>query len=131
SRSTLNPGERLLAACMAGDAAKAEDLATYDPTIPERARAARPHAILEATEIGRAEAVRLLASHGFDVNARKRITALHQAAYDGNVELVELLLDLGADPTISSADFNSPPLNWAEHARQEATAAILRPLTPR
>lgn len=126
----LNPAERLLVAAMAGDAGVAEELMTYDPTIVDYARRARPHAVLEATEVGRVEAVRVLASLGFDVNARKRITALHQAAYDGNVELVRVLLELGADPTILSEPFASPPLSWAQHTRQEAVVAILEPLTP-
>jgi len=55
---------------------------------------------------------------------------LHQAAYDGNTELVALLLELGADPALRDHSFNATPLGWAEHNHQEATAALLRPVTP-
>jgi ankyrin repeat protein len=86
--------------------------------------------VLTATEVGRASAVRLLVELGFDVHAGHRHTPLHQAAYDGNVKLVTLLLELGADPTRRDHSFNATALGWAEHNHQEATAALLRPLTP-
>ena len=55
-------------------------------------------------------------------------TPLHQAAYAGNVAMVELLLELGADPARRDARFDATPLGWAEHNHQDATAALLRDL---
>jgi len=74
--------------------------------------------------------VRLLAELGFDVNHRKRLTALHQAAFDGNLDLVKALLDLGADPTIQDLSYNSTPLGWAEHNNQHAVIDYLTRLQP-
>ena len=119
-----------LTACLAGDRAAAEKWRAADPGIVARARAHRPDAVLTAVEVGRASAVRLLVELGFDVHAGHRITPLHQAAYDGDVELVTLLLELGADPGRRDHSFNATPLGWAEHNHQEAAAALLRPLTP-
>lgn len=130
STPLLSESDRFIAACMTGREGAVEELMTYLPPMLDEARAQRPAAVLDAAEAGRPDAVRLLASLGFDVNAKRRITALHQAAYDGDVELVQLLLELGADPTITDDDFHTPPLRWAEHTRQHAVADLLRPLTP-
>ena len=110
--------------------AAAEKSRAADPGIVDRARVQRPDAVLTAVEVGRASAVRLLVELGFDVHAGHRITPLHQAAYDGDVELVALLLELGADPARRDHSFDATPLGWAEHNHQEAAAALLRPITP-
>ena len=56
------------------------------------------------------EAARVLLAHGADVNARQAegITALHEAASSGDVELVRMLLAAGADPRASSGQFGTP-----------------------
>lgn len=50
----------------------------------------------------------------------------HHAAWIGDVELVEALLDCGADPDLVDAEYGLTPLGWAEHGHADATAAILR-----
>ncbi len=74
--------------------------------------------------------MRLLADLGFDVNYVKRLSALHQAAFDGNLELVKLLVELGADPTIQDRSYNATPLGWAEHNNQQAIIDYLASLQP-
>lgn len=85
------------------------------------------------------DAIGHLVELGFDVNALGRSdgpveqawqTALHTAAGDGDVELVRLLLDLGADPGIKDARFHSTPLGWARHFEHQAVVELLVPLTP-
>jgi ankyrin repeat protein len=119
-----------LSLCLAGDRHAVQERRAADPDIVARARARRPDAVLAATELGRGAVVRLLVELGFDVHAGHRITPLHQAAYDGNVELAALLLDLGADPTRRDRSFDATPLGWAEHNHQEAAAALPRPHSP-
>lgn len=53
-------------------------------------------------------------------------TPLHHAAWDGNLELIQRLLDVGADPTITDVRFEATPLGWAEHAYQTEAADLLR-----
>jgi hypothetical protein len=53
-------------------------------------------------------------------------TMLHLAAWHGDPEMIQFLLEHGADPTLRDLAFGSTPLGWAEHNRQEAAAAILR-----
>jgi ankyrin repeat protein len=98
-----------------------------------------------AGERGFAGRLGLLARHGVDVsgvelvvpavpddpNARddQGATPLHDAAWAGDLELIQRLLDAGADPTITDTRFGSTPLGWAEHACQTEAADLLRPLS--
>jgi ankyrin repeat protein len=47
-----------------------------------------------------------LLSCGLDINARnhEQVTPLHEATQAGNVALVQLLLDSGADPELLTSD---------------------------
>lgn len=53
-------------------------------------------------------------------------TALHHAAWAGDLELIGRLLAAGADPTITDRRFGATPLGWAEHAYQSEAAELLR-----
>lgn len=75
----------------------------------------------------------------FDVNARGRTdvpsdqpwqTALHKAAEDGNLDLAQTLLRLGADPGVRDHRFNSTPLGWARYFGHKPLIDLLEPLTP-
>jgi len=60
---------------------------------------------------------------GFDVNAADPYpheqTALHGAAYNGNLGLVRYLVEHGADLTIEDCSFHSSAAGWAEHNDQQ------------
>jgi hypothetical protein len=99
-----------------------------------------------AAEHGFAERLSLLARHGVDVSGVELVlpstpddpntrnengaTPLHEAAWAGDLELIQRLLDAGADPTIPDARFGSTPLGWAEHAHQTEAADLLRRHAP-
>ena len=64
---------------------------------------------------GRADRAKLLIDHGADINTIEdeyRSTPLGVAARFGNRELVEMLIDAGADNHLSGAEW-STPLSWA------------------
>ncbi len=56
-------------------------------------------------------------------------TALHVAAFAGDVALVRALLEAGADPTLRDAVHDATPLGWAEYACQGEVAMVLRQAT--
>jgi ankyrin repeat protein len=65
-----------------------------------------------------------LLDQGAEVNRRatfggpthgEGVTALHLAAQSDHVEMVRLLLERGADPTIDDALYHSTPTGWASH----------------
>ncbi len=81
-----------------------------------------------------ADLVRLLLAHGADVGQRgvNDDTPLHLAAGQGDLGLVDLLLQHGADPNaITRIDDMETPLQIAVGAGHAAVADRLRPLTVR
>ncbi len=62
---------------------------------------------------------------GFDVNTKNHygVTALNFAADKGNLEVVNLLLEHGADPNLKDSFYGDTPLGWAIYKKN--TAIIL------
>lgn len=73
------------------------------------------------------EGVRLLVEAGADVNARQHggYTALHAAAQHGAIDLIDLLLDHGADPGLP-ADDGRRAMDFARERGQAQAAEHLR-----
>ncbi len=96
--------------------------------------AERPSLVVQAARTGRLDAVRAAVESGYDVNALGRSdspcempwqTALHTAVERNDREMVELLLQLGADPSIKDARFDATPAGWAEHFGRPELSALL------
>jgi ankyrin repeat protein/ketosteroid isomerase-like protein len=124
----------LIAAAMAGDRGTVERLIEADPTVRERALERRPDQLVRAAEQDSYRAVHLLIELGFDVNARPRTAPLHEAAMRGNLAVIGLLLEHGADPNVRDTGYHATPAGWAEHHGQrearELLAALERPNLP-
>jgi ankyrin repeat protein len=94
---------------------------------PERAPAPAAPSVHRA---GSPEAVEAAVAAGADVDAYEEgHTALHQAAWIGDVEMVRALLAAGADPNRLDEQYGTSPLGWAEYGRQPETEAVLRSVT--
>jgi ankyrin repeat protein len=134
----LSPGAALVAAVLAADRARVEEVTRRHPGVVKRVRDRRPGLMAWAAAAGRPGSVELLVELGFDVNARGRTdvpgnrpwqTALHKAAEDGNLELARTLLRLGADPDLTDQRFGGTPLDWAHHFVRTEMIELLEPLT--
>jgi hypothetical protein len=110
--------ETLLTAATAGDRQTVDRLIAADPELAGRAIARRPDQLVRAAEKNSLEAVALLIELGFDVNAINRTAPLHEAAMRGNMAMIRLLLEHGADPGLRDRAFDATPGGWAEHFRQ-------------
>ena len=88
-------------------------------------RTAHPDLVAVAAERGRPAAIRLLVEEGWDVSHLGRLTALHEAAYRGDAEVVDLLLALGGDPTVTEPAHGGTPAGWARFAGHDALAERL------
>jgi len=130
----LAPVDEFIGLLMAGDASAASRIEAIDADIVRDAQHERPSLIVQAAATKRMSAVRSVFMHGFDINALGRAdspceqpwqTALHTAVERGDAEMVQLLLELGADPSITDARFNATPRGWAEHFGNDRIAALL------
>lgn len=107
---------------------------TLDTPEPDRIAALRI-----AAEHGRLDVIDQLLAAPTPVDGADRdgSTALHEAAYCGRPEGVRHLLSRGADPNRRDTRFDSTPLDWCRHRREEVgpghghgeVEQILRPIT--
>ena len=98
-------------------------------------RSADPQDVLDqalviAAKNGRSAAVQRLLACGADPNAfppgvHERGSALHVAAMCGHLEIVNALLDGGADPSRRDPEHGATPSGWAEHGGHSEIAAFL------
>jgi ketosteroid isomerase-like protein len=106
-------------------------LLATDAGLRERAIERSPDQLVRAAEQDSYDAVALLIELGFDVNAMGRTAALHEAAMRGNLAVIRLLLDHGADPNLRDRGYHATPAGWAEHHEQpeayQLLAALERP----
>lgn len=77
--------------------------------------------MMGAVDFGRHDLVRWLLAQGAGANARSndneaRPSALHSAAWNGDLEMVKLLVEAGADLHLRDDQYDAPPWGWATTA---------------
>ncbi|HEX9516140.1 MAG TPA: ankyrin repeat domain-containing protein [Streptosporangiaceae bacterium] len=108
--------DRLLQACLQGDAVAARRQLARDPGLLSRLTSLQQGtAMARAAESGNAPGVAVMLDLGFAVDAigADGGTALHAASYAGTVPVIRLLLDRGADLEARDTTWSSTPLIWA------------------
>jgi hypothetical protein len=100
-----------------GDRDMLSALAEADPTI-----ARRDGVLMAAVDHQQHHVVRWLLGQGANANARitslSRQTALHNAAWNGDLDMVKLLVEHGADFHARDGEHDNTPRGWAETAAQ-------------
>ena len=115
-----------------GDVSMLERLVAANPEL-----ARQPSVLMAAVDAGQPDVVEWLLRHGANPNTRatdrSRQTALHSAAWNGDLEVVRLLVAHGADRSARDEEHDNTPLGWAEtsltitnNARCADVAAFLR-----
>jgi ankyrin repeat protein len=96
-----------------GDVETLEKLCESDPTI-----ARLDDVMMAAVDFRHHALVEWLLERGGNVNARadtgSRHTALHSAAWNGDLKMATLLVEAGADRTARDEEHDGTPLGWAE-----------------
>ena len=114
-------------ACFFGHPNLAEMLLRYGADPNARSRNAISVTPLHSAAAARKQrSVEWLVEYGADVNATQQggWTALHEAARQGNFEMVEYLLSKGASPAIKSEDGKAPADLANEKGHQQVLAAL-------
>ena len=109
----------------AGDVDKVHMLLEKGAKTDARSALGRTPLLIAATYAGNANVVRLLIKHGSSVTDQDvfQETALTSASKRGDAELVEVLIEAGADPQAGGR----PPLDWAaEEGNVETIACLLK-----
>lgn len=124
----LNEKERFASACVAGRRDEVCAILRQNPKlIEELGEQGRGEIVHKAAGSGRQEALRLLAELKFDLDAMiSDHTAMHSAAWVNRVDIIRLLIGLGANPSIRDGTYNGTPLDWAEYNQQPDAAGYLR-----
>jgi hypothetical protein len=102
--------------------------------LPKEAPEHRHLALALASQYGHLEIVRLLLDAGEDPNrfnpvgGHSHSTPLHQAAGNGHLNVVELLIERGAKLDVKDILFGGTPAGWAAYAGKKEVEAYLQAL---
>jgi ankyrin repeat protein len=85
-----------------------------------------------AVDARQADGVRLILELGIDINGMVAGTGLdrpvvHNAAGGGSLEMVRLLVELGADPNVRDLSFHATAMGWALYNGQQDVIEYLLP----
>lgn len=124
-RSHREPAEPLLVALLDGDRNAVDAIRREDPNAIDRLRAVQPAIVREAAETGRWHAIPLLLELGFAADVDEGAGALHHAAAAGRLDIVQLVVEHGADVNRLDGTWNATPKGWAEFFHQGDVVAFL------
>ncbi len=122
----LDATARLIGACQAGDAETARQLLAKHTGLIKQVQQAEPDLVVDAAATNRLAAVRLMADLGFDLGRVGDVAPLHQAAFQGHRDMVELLIAKGASLGVRDNHHAATPLQWATTAGSSEVADHLQ-----
>src|SRR5207245_10924568 len=129
--SELDPLETFVLACIAGRHDEVRTRLAAEPTLLEQLGHHRRMDMLHrAFDARHDEGIRLIVNLGVDVNGMvpgtgMDRTVLHNAAGWGGLEMVTLLLELGADPNLRDLTYHATAIGWALHNKQREVVKCL------
>lgn len=114
-------GLRLAQACMLGDEATCKALLAARPDIGAAISEEESASLAGAAENNNTSAVRLMLAAGWPVAARGEgaATALHWAAFHGNLEMVREILRHDPPLEAKESTYNGTPFGWAVHGSEQ------------
>ena len=119
--TTLRDIDRLLHACLTNDATRAREMIARDPSLMTSLEPADRDALGFAFGFALSQknldAVRLMLALGWPLTHEGEWggTPLHWAAWNGEVDVVRLLLEHGAPVNVRDSRYGSSPIAWCAH----------------
>jgi ankyrin repeat protein len=116
----LSEKEQFASACAAARRNQVFTMIEKSPEIIEQLSPQERNEIThKAVGSRRPEAARLVKELGFDLNGMvMNRTPMHDAAWEGRLETVKLLIELGANPQLHDGTYHGTPLGWADYNHQ-------------
>jgi ankyrin repeat protein len=113
--NSVQPVDELMGACRNRDAVAAGEILRRHPEVLKASSPEACELLVTAAAADRPLDVRFMAQLGFDLGGMGEAgaTALHVASWNGQVEMVRLLIELKAPVNIRDATFGTSPLAWA------------------
>jgi ankyrin repeat protein len=113
----LRPIDALVGACLVGNAAETRKILQEHPRVLHQATTEDSEMLVHAAGMNVLDQVRLMLGCGFDPGSfgEGGMTALHAAAWHGNVEMVRMLLEFHAPVNVRDTTYRNTPLAWAAH----------------
>ncbi|WP_161606060.1 DinB family protein [Microlunatus speluncae] len=115
------PQPPIVAAALGADRPALEALLATDPTLPDR----HPDLVRQVAAAQRWPGVELLVELGFPADPPSGTAAVHYAAGAGELRIVRLLVDHGADLEARDPTFHETPRGWAAFFGQTEVAEAL------
>lgn len=114
------PDVLLIDACWSDDAESVRALLDRDPAIAGTLRDEDRRQIAHAAHNNQTKSVRLFLEAGLPISAtsQHQATALHWAAFHGNLAMMRTLLSYGPSLERKDADFHATPLGWAVYGSE-------------
>lgn len=115
------PTDLFLGACMKGDEKTARALLKQKPDLVARLTPDEKLIVHEAAKRELAEEISLMVRLGMDISVTSEHngeTALHLAAWHGQVKAASALISAGAPLDLRDTRFNAPPIGWCAHGSQ-------------
>jgi ankyrin repeat protein len=132
---SVRPLDELMGACRNRDSGRVAEILRRYPGMLANPTPEASELLVSAATVNRTDEVRFLARLGFDLGGigENGAAALHIAASNGQVEMVQLLLELGTPVNVRDATFGTSPLAWAARAskdfdKEEACCRIVEAL---
>jgi ankyrin repeat protein len=129
----LDPRESFAAACIAGNHDEVRARLGADPSLLDRlGHEGRMDMLHRAVDAKQPAGIRLIVGLGVDINGMvpgtgMDRTVLHNTAGWGGVEMVKLLLELGADPNLRDLTYQGTAIGWAMYNGQRDVVEYLLP----
>lgn len=106
--------EKFIVACMNLERDTAREMLAEDADLISKAESHSPHLLSNAAAKNLTEVVRFLIELGFDVGLVGSQSPLHEAAYNGYLDLVRELVEVhGCDHHLRDLSHSGTPLGWA------------------
>ena len=130
-KTDLDPLETFALACINGRRDEVHERLAKDPGLLDRlGHQGRVELLHRAVDARQEDGIRLIVDLGVDINGMVPGTGLdrgvlHNAAGWGGLDMVRLLISLGADLHLRDQPYHSTPIGWAFHNRQREVVEYL------